>query len=273
MCRLHRLVAIGSILAAMLLTAIPARAYTVPLPGSMAATGDSITRAFDVTWFGCLLVDCPQYSWSTGTGSTVNSQYLRILALNPAIRGFNYNDAKSGSKMADLYGQLGTAATQHVDYATVLMGANDVCTSGVSTMTSTTDFQAQFQSALANFFAQDASAHVYVSSLPDVIELYNLFKNNSTALNDWKMFNICQSVLPPGGTDASRQAVYNQEVAFDGILQTVCGQYANCLYDGGAGFAYQFTTADVSTVDYFHPSITGQKDIAALTWSHSYWAA
>jgi hypothetical protein len=269
-----RFIAFMPAFVALLLSPVQAHAYSVPLPNSMASTGDSITRAFDATWWGCLLTDCPQYSWSTGTSTTVNSQYLRLVALNPAIKGFNYNDARSGAKMVDLYGQLNTAGTQRVDYATVLMGANDVCTSSVSTMTSTTDFQNQLSSALANFFALDPSAHIYVSSLPNVNQLYNLFKNNPNALSAWKNFKICQSALPPGGTDATRAQVATQEEAFNSILQSVCGQWpANCLYDGGAGYAFQFSTADVSTVDYFHPSVTGQKDIAALTWAHSYWAA
>jgi lysophospholipase L1-like esterase len=204
----------------------------------------------------------------------VNSQYARILALNPHIRGLNYNDAKSGAKMADLAGQLNSAATQHVDYVTVLMGANDACNSNVLNMTSTDVFQSEFASALGGFFAQDPTAHVYVSSLPNVGQLYTLFRSNSTALSVWKTYNICQDVLPPGGNDSTRATVYNQEVLYNSALQTVCAQYpSNCLYDGGAGFGYNFATSEVSSIDYFHPSVTGQKDIAALTWSKSYWGA
>jgi hypothetical protein len=71
----------------------------VPLPNSIASTGDSITRAYDSTSNGCFLSDCPQYSWSTGTAgtSTVNSHYLRILAANSGVRGNVYNDAKTGA--------------------------------------------------------------------------------------------------------------------------------------------------------------------------------
>jgi lysophospholipase L1-like esterase len=264
-----RIFALLPALAAVLLSPVPAQA--VWYPNSMASTGDSITRAFDATWFGCFLTDCPQYSWSTGTSSTVNSQYLRLTVLNPELKGNVYNDAKVGAKMADLYGQLNTAAAQHVDYVTVLIGGNDVCTSSVSTMTATSDFQSQFASALANFFALDREARVYVSSLPNVNQLYNLLNSNSSALAIWKSFNICQSALPPGGNDTTRQQVAAQEVADDGALRTVCGGYANCRYDGGAGYNFQFTTLDVSAIDYFHPSVTGQKDIAAYTWKYSYW--
>src|SRR6476620_4931624 len=129
----------------------------VALPNSMASTGDSITRAYDSTSSGCFLSDCPHYSWSTGTAGTtsVNSHYLRVLAANSRIRGNAYDDAKTGAKMGALDGQLTTAASQHVEYATVLMGANDICTSSISTMTPTATFQKQFHTALTDFFAAD----------------------------------------------------------------------------------------------------------------------
>ena len=92
-------------------------------PGSIASAGDSITRAFDTCSFP--YVDCPANSWSTGTNSTVNSQYRRILAANAAISGRNYNDAKTGARMLDLNGQLQTAVTQGAQYVTILMGANE----------------------------------------------------------------------------------------------------------------------------------------------------
>src|SRR6187455_1522417 len=90
-----------------------------PYPRSMAATGDSITRAYNTGWFP--YVDNPAASWSSGTNSTVRSHYSRILALNPVISGRNWNDAKSGAKMVDLNGQMTTVAGRHVDYVTVLM--------------------------------------------------------------------------------------------------------------------------------------------------------
>lgn len=268
----RRLTAVLAAGAAMLASATPAHAGPA-LPNSMASTGDSITRAYDSTWWGCFLTDCPQNSWSTGTASSVNSQYLRIKAQNAAITGNNFNDAKTGAKMADLAGQLSTAgSTQHVGYVTILMGANDVCTSSTSTMTSTADFQSQFSSALSGFIAADPGGLVYVSSLPNVVTLYNALQNNSSALSAWRNFNICQSALPPGGTDASRQLVHQREVAFNGILQSVCGQYpGNCLYDGGAGFAATYSASCISTIDYFHPNVTGEAFIAQLTWAKSYW--
>jgi hypothetical protein len=70
-----------------------------PLPASMAAIGDSITRAYDVC---CSYGDHPGQSWSTGYTSYdgIASHYERIRQLNSAIAGHGYNDAVSGAKMS-----------------------------------------------------------------------------------------------------------------------------------------------------------------------------
>ena len=46
--------------------------------------------------------------------------------------------------MVDLAGQLSAAASQGVDHVTVLMGANDLCTSSASAMTSVSTFTSQW---------------------------------------------------------------------------------------------------------------------------------
>ncbi|WP_034807932.1 GDSL-type esterase/lipase family protein [Intrasporangium oryzae] len=250
----------------------PAHAATgVPLPSSMASTGDSITRGFDATASGCFLSDCPQYSWSTGTDRKVKSQYRSILAANPAISGHVYNDAKTGAKMVDLSGQLSAAASQGVDYVTILMGANDLCTSSAATMTSVSTFTSQFDTALAAYVAARPGSRVFVSSIPNIYQLWSLLHTNFSAQATWSSFGICQSMLSARNTAADRQKVVDQETAFNSALASVCSKYTNCRWDNNATFNTAFTTSDVSTVDYFHPSIAGQNKLAAETWAASYW--
>src|SRR5215207_11615330 len=86
--------------AALCLVAFAAPAACAAYPNSMAALGDSITRAFNTCIFP--FVDCPANSWATGTNATVNSFYSRLLAVNPGISGHLFNDARSGAKIADL---------------------------------------------------------------------------------------------------------------------------------------------------------------------------
>ncbi len=247
--------------------ASPAR---VGLPNSIAATGDSITRAFDVN-SSCFLSDCPAYSWSTGTASSVDSQYKRLLAVNRKIRGNTFNDAATGATMADLGGQLASAAGQQAQYVTILMGANDLCTSSAATMTPTATFQAKFQQALTDLSAADPGAKIFVSSIPNIYQLWQLLHNNPSAELIWSTFGVCQSMLSTSNTEADRQLVVAQEQADNGVLASVCAEFAQCRWDNLSTYNTVFTTADVSTVDYFHPSVAGQAKLAAVTWSASYW--
>jgi len=259
---------------AILVGLVPLRAAGSgpPLPNSMASTGDSITRAFDMSiWPWCFLTDCPAYSWSTGTSTSVNSQYRRILAKHPAIAGHVYNDAKTGANMSALDGQLGTAAGQGVKYVTILMGANDLCTSTIAAMTPTATFQSEFQQALTDFFAKDPAANVYVSSLPDIYQLWYVLHTNSSAEWAWTTYKICQSMLSTSNSETNRQTVVAQEAADNQALATVCGGFPNCRWDNFAGYDFKFPTTDISGIDYFHPNLQGQNDIASVTWSASFW--
>ena len=98
---------------AIALVAPIAATAAVPLPGSIAATGDSLTRAFGTGFLP--FIDNPAGSWSTGTNTFVNSHYLRLLKVNPAIKGKNYNDARSGARMGELSTQMDKVITQRAE--------------------------------------------------------------------------------------------------------------------------------------------------------------
>ena len=249
----------------------PAASAAPPLPTSMAAIGDSITRATDVCcWYG----DHPTQSWSTGGGAFdgIRSHYERIRPGQPAINGRNYNDARAGAKMRDAPGQAQVAVTQGARYVTVLMGANDVCTDSISTMTSVADFRAQFTTTM-NVLATGlpAGSHVFVSSIPDVYQLWALFRNDAAAQLVWAIAGICQLMLSPFNTEQNRQTVRTREQAFNQVLRGVCGQYVMCRFDDLAVFNYRFTAGQVTRLDYFHPSRSGQAALASITWLRSWW--
>src|SRR6266540_429691 len=109
---------------AVALLAAPARAATPPLPNSMAALGDSITRAFDVC---CYYGDHPSNSWATGGSplDSIQSHYERLRALDPAIEGHQFNDAVTGAKMSDGARQAGQAVADREHQLNGVLG--DVC--------------------------------------------------------------------------------------------------------------------------------------------------
>src|SRR5918912_1280871 len=73
-CSRRLLVVAASVLFA--LASVAPAAAAEPIPNSLDALGDSITRGFNACGF---FFDCTARSWSTGTYSPVNSHYLRIL--------------------------------------------------------------------------------------------------------------------------------------------------------------------------------------------------
>lgn len=268
--------AVGAVVAALaaLLLGTTSVAAATPYPSSMAATGDSITQAYNTG--STAFTDNPAASWSTGTNSTVVSHYTRLIALNSAISGHAFNDSKSGAKMVDLAGQLAIVAGQHVDYVTILMGGNDVCTSSESTMTSVADFTTQLSNAMASFSTASPNTNIYVVSIPNVYNLWSVLKSNSLARFIWAIGGVCQSMLKnPLSTaqaDVDRRArVLQREVDFNTALANICAAYARCRFDGNAVFGITFAASDVSTRDYFHPSLSGQKKLAQVSWSAGYW--
>ena len=250
-------------------TAGGVRADGGPTPRVIVSTGDSITRAFNVD-FCCVLRDSPSRSWSTGTNAAVNSHYQRLLRFAPHVEAA-HNVARSGARMGELAGQLRTAAGLGVDYVTVLMGANDACTSSAATMTPATTFETQFHAAMAEFTAQRPHALVFVASIPDLYHLWELFHDDARAALIWDTFDICQSLLSTANTEAMRQEVVARVDAFNAALGRVCAEFRRCRWDGGAVSEVQFGAADVSPVDFFHPSVQGQHRLADVTWGASYW--
>jgi lysophospholipase L1-like esterase len=265
--RVARIVALVVILVG--LVAQPAWAAP-PLPASMAAIGDSITRAYDVC---CSYGDHPGQSWSTGSTSYdgIASHYERIKQLNPAITGHASNDAVTGAKMAQAPTQASQAVSQGAGYVTILLGANDLCTSSVSTMTSTATFRAQFSQAMATLMAQDRRPYVFVGSIPNLYQLWQVLHTNSPARWAWANFHICQSMLAATNTETQRQQVVAREEAFNQILADVCAGNARCRWDDKAVYNYRFSASQVSALDFFHPSLSGQAALARVTWTASWW--
>ena len=248
-------------------------AAAAPLSGSVAAIGDSIIQAYDVCcWYG----NHPANSRSTGGAGWdgVSSHYERIRALKPTITGHAYNDARSGARMRDAPGQATQAVAQGAKYVTILMGANDVCTSSTSTMTSVEAFRDQFRQTLATLNSGlSGNARIFVASIPDVYHLWELYRTDLVAQSVWEAAGICQSLLALSNTETQRQAVRNREIAFNTALAEECGQYTNCKFDGNAVFNYRFTKSQVSKLDYFHPSLSGQAALAGVTWRASWWGS
>lgn len=271
---MHRSPQVRSLLSALAVAALllglgvgpagPAQA-AVERPTRMASLGDSITRGFNACgWF----FDCTSRSWSTGSDSAVTSHYRRLAAARSLTA---YNDAKTGAKASALPGQASTAVAQGARYATVLIGANDACTSSVSSMTTVDGFRASIRTGLQTLASGGVST-IFVSSVPDIHQLWQVGKGSSSARTAWAVYGICQSMLKsPTSTqqaDVDRRAQVRQRVVdYNTVLAQECGAVTGCVFDGNAVFGYRFSLGQLSTWDYFHPNTSGQAALASLTWA------
>lgn len=242
------------------------------LPSSMVALGDSITSGFGT----CLtLTPCPRNSWATGDGALVDSHYKRIVAVNPAMRGHAVNLSTGGATIDELPGQAAAAVGHQPEYVAILIGANDACRSRIGDMTGTAQFEAQATVALNTLRAGLPKARVLVVSIPDVYRVWEVAHTNRAARDVWAL-GVCPTLLAnPTSTaaaDVTRRQQFRDRIdAYDAILARACADYGpRCRYDGGAAHNTAFTMEDLSAVDYFHPSATGESKLAQVTWPGSF---
>ncbi|HVJ96524.1 MAG TPA: SGNH/GDSL hydrolase family protein, partial [Acidimicrobiia bacterium] len=182
-----------------------------------------------------------------------------------------YNYAVNGVTMATLCSQANKAVTQGVESVTIQMGANDACKATEGAMTPVTSFRNQFQNAMNSVAAGLPNTGVFVASIPDLMRLWEIGKDDASARSLWAFGGICQSMLAnPQSTapaDADRRARVQQRVIdYNAALASVCEQFANCRFDDNVVFESGFVLGDLA-IDYFHPGVTGQALLATTSYA------
>ncbi|WP_052852248.1 SGNH/GDSL hydrolase family protein [Streptomyces avicenniae] len=239
-------------------------------PDSVAAVGDSITRAFDAC---TVLSDCPEVSWATGTDAGVASLASQLLdGDEAALTTRTWNLAETGARAADLPAQVREAVAHDPALVTVLIGANDACAADLDGMTPTADFRADLERSMEIVREELPDTQVYMSSVPDLLRLWSEGNGSTMARAVWRLADICPSMLAADGEDEvaateRRDEVRDRVREYNTVLEEVCAADDLCRYDGGAVFDYPFTPDHLSDWDWFHPSREGQSELAALAYA------
>ena len=235
-------------------------------PASIAALGDSITRAYGLCqgWG-----DCPESSWATGTDPTVDSHFARLAAAGAVPE--HHNLAVSGATVAGLDAQARQAVAARAEYVTVLIGANDACAYSEQAMTPTRRFAESFATAIATLTDGLPDARILVLSIPDLHRLWEVGKDDERAVETWTRMGVCRAMLAnPTSTapeDRRRRArVRDRVAAYNEVMAALCSRHARCRWDGDAVFEHRFTLDSVSPRDYWHPSAEGQKRLSSVAW-------
>jgi lysophospholipase L1-like esterase len=229
------------------------------------------------------LTDTPNNSWATGANPTVNSLCLRIKAINPVMNcGASNppnagNDAVTGAKAAGTNAQAVNAVARNpkAELVTILIGANDVCTSTEAGMTSIASFRSSIDTTLQTLSTGLPNARIQVMSIPDIFNLWQVGRVSSSATLAWGLFSVCQSMLAQpntinAATTLRRNNVRQRNIDFNTQLAQACANYIHCKFDNNAAYNLAFVLSDLSTIDYFHPSVQGQAKAANVAWSAGY---
>jgi len=222
----------------------PSTAARVGVPQNIYAIGDSITTA---TGTAALGDEHPANSWVTGTnpssfpdGRSGSAQVLSMRHRLGIAQGSAVNLAQNGKRMQDFDDQANRLPSS-AQYVVVLLGGNDLCRPSVAEMTSEASYRSSFRAGLAAVQARAPNALIFVSSIPDVYNLWYLRKGSLKARTFWDNptgFVIpCESLLQnPGSTSSAdetrRRQVRTRTIAFNRILEDECALVLRCRFDG-----------------------------------------
>jgi lysophospholipase L1-like esterase len=268
-------------------TATPSPTSDVPppLPAMLAAVGDSYSQAYSVAPGS--LYDHPQYSWVVGTaksdGVTSLLEHLRAAGASPTV----VDAATSGKKMVDAPRQAleVVAAAANLEpgktaYVTFELGTNDLCD---DPKTSIADFTGQLDTAIETLeVGLPGGSRLLMMAVPDFRHFRDITQADpvtKAAFLETRNSSRCAPFLgansPMSLDDAG--AVLD---AYNAALEAACARlnsatganaHLQCTWNLDLLSERDFTVKDLSRVDYFHPSLSGQAKMAAAAWKADVW--
>jgi lysophospholipase L1-like esterase len=257
-----------------------------PLPTMLATIGDSYTQAWSTS--PKYRRDHPMFSWAVGYAKKdgVFSLRERFEALGAKL--VIANEATSGRKMDDASRQAGIIAQQastlpagSTVYVTFELGTNDLCDFSPTPLD---NFEADLRDATNVLENLPSGSRILMLSVPDFSHFRAITQANSRArayLATSAGSLDCPPFLGKGGHYTLAQARATL-AGYNAVLYKVCDEIqANdgnigklyCSHNEAALSERDFTVADLSTADYFHPSISGQAKMAAAAWNAGFWGS
>jgi len=214
--------------------------------------------------------DARQNSWATGDNPDVNSIYLRLLALNPAVRGHNTNLAVAGTGVDELAGQAdqALAAKPLPELFLIQSVDNDMRCDGTDA-----DNYAPFAATLTDVLNKITSAAptakiLIVSSPWATVQNYGQV---AAQLPGPRAANSgtgpCDQFDPSGKpVPAHSRTLEGITLHYLGELKSACAKLPTCQYDNDALYHMKITTDDITPSDGFNLTVAGLRKQAALEW-------
>ena len=258
-----------------------------PLPAMLAAIGDSYSQAYDVSPDLPHHQDNVQSSWvlGTGKGDGILSLRERFDALGASLTVVDA--ATSRMKMSDAVRQanLVVRAAQNLSpgatvYVTFELGTNDLCD---QPKTDPAAFEAQLDAAIA--ILRDGlppGSRILMLSVPDFGHFHTITQADPSTKSFFATPQNSRRCAPFLGADSPVSMKQAQSILarYDASLIRACEAIESsdgpsgrlhCTSNGDVLAERDFTVADLSTYDYFHPSYSGQAKMADAAWQAGDW--
>ena len=213
---------------------------------------------------------CAAASWSGGSDPAVGSIALRLAAAS-GVEPEVVNAAKDGGDVQDALDRVDEVIQAQPQLVTVLLGGNDACGPTLDDMTPTADYEAGLTTLFGRLNTEVPDASILVMSVPDLRHLWEIGHGNPQAVALWNSSPSCKNLLG-AADDASAEATARRDAVaarvdeYNAAIVRACDAAERCVDDGGAVFAYEFSADEISGIDFFHPSVAGQRAIAEIAW-------
>lgn len=234
----------------------------------LAALGDSITRSFNSNQ---LLVESQAISFATGASAPAGgSHYVRLrddLAL-PKIAAENV--AVSGARAEDLASQIDALGSFKPHYATILIGANDVCGWPEDHVDALAQYRDDVGAAVDALLSLSPDVRLTLIPTPDLNQVYEVLKDVPYCRLVWDLTHVCSGLLGADATGAERRAFHERWLSMNAAVQDVAARHpASVRYAGDLASA-PLAREHLSSIDCFHPSAKGQAFLAAMSWDEAF---
>jgi lysophospholipase L1-like esterase len=259
-----------------------------PLPSLLGAIGDSYSQGYSVS--PSFLRDHIGFSWAIGStrNDGVFSLYERFKAVggSPTV----VDAATSGRQMKDAPRQanLVVAAAKklkpgQIAYVTFELGTNDLC-ADPDPKTDPVSFEADLATAISTLRSGlPAGSRILMLPVPDFAHFHDITQASPAARANLALPQNsyrCPPYLGDSGPFSKAQSD-DYLARYDAALETACRTISTidspsgklyCTYNSTLLADADFRIADLSTVDFFHPSLSGQAKMAANAWAADVWS-
>ena len=231
---------------------------------TIGALGDSITTAFNAA----ASANNPSHSWVTGDAGVV-SHRVRLMKAFPSLQVIPHNVAVAGARGDSLAGQVTSLLVRPPppDYVSILIGANDLHAWLMSGEygAALTRFQLDVQEAIQRLIVANPRVLVVLSGIPNQSRVLALALCNSGGPAARLLAELPADLL------AKLKHGYRERwERANAALAAVASKFPANVRFVAKTPRVQFDSEHLSSIDFYHPSVAGQRLIAEVTWEQGW---